>query len=73
MISGFDAIDVALPEKLRDDVDYLLTLSPEDATDLVTGAFKAEVADAIRSLVTDPATQEVLQSSTLFQLNDSAT
>ncbi|GAA5849988.1 hypothetical protein JCM3766R1_001946 [Sporobolomyces carnicolor] len=73
VISGFDAIDVALPEKLRDDVEYLLSLSPEDATDLVTGAFKAEVADAIRSLVTDPATQEVLQSSTHFQLNDSAT
>ncbi|GAA5994898.1 hypothetical protein JCM5350_000832 [Sporobolomyces pararoseus] len=73
IINGFDAADVAFPEKLRDDCDYLLSLSPEDATDVMTGSFKLSVVRAIQSLTSDPASQEVVRNRSKFQLNDSAT
>lgn len=72
-IAGFDAVNVPFPEKLRDDAVYLMSLSPEDATDPENGSFNPEVAGAIRTVWSHPLAKEVVRSSFRFQLNDSAT
>ncbi|GAA5858211.1 hypothetical protein JCM5353_006061 [Sporobolomyces roseus] len=71
-INGFDIVDIPFPEKHKDEATLLLSLAPEDATDIVTGKFKSEIANAIQSLWKEPATKEVVRQSFRFQLNDSA-
>ncbi|GAA6007824.1 hypothetical protein JCM11491_003978 [Sporobolomyces phaffii] len=72
-IAGFDVVDISFPEKLRDDAMYLLSLSPEDATDPEKGSLQPEVARAIACLWNDSLTREVVRNSFRFQLNDSTT
>jgi len=71
-INGFDIVDIPFPEKHKDEATLLLSLAPEDATDIVTGKFKPAIANAIQSLWKETSTKEVVRQSFRFQLNDSA-